>query len=105
MRLLVSKPSAAIFARISAGLVLVSVAGCGNPSAPPPAVEVRTVTVKVPVPTACVDKASIPAEPPKVGSQLTGDARHDLDVVSASALRLRQALKEAFALLSGCVKP
>jgi len=84
-----------------ATLLLLSACGAQTP---PPAVEVRTVTVKVPVPTACVDKASIPAEPPKVGSQLTGDARHDLDVVSASALRLRQALKETFALLGPCTR-
>jgi hypothetical protein len=72
---------------------------------PPPAIEVHTVVQKIPVPVACVDKTKIPDEPPKIASQLTGEARHDLDITGASAVRLRQALHETFALLAPCTKP
>lgn len=89
--------------RACALIALAALSGCGAQT-PPPAVEIRTITVEKPVAVACVDKASIPAEPPKVATQLTGDARHDLDIVSGSALRLRQALKETFALLAPCTK-
>jgi hypothetical protein len=72
---------------------------CG-PKAPI-AVEVRTV--EVPVPVACVDPASIPAEPPKVGSQLTGNPVVDILVLAESALELRRWGQEQNALLQGCV--
>ena len=50
---------------------------------------IRTVLVPSPTPVACVDPAQVPAEPPQVGSQLTGDAVHDLGIVAPSALELR----------------
>ena len=66
----------------------------------PVGIEVRTV--EVPVPVACVDPATIPAEPPKIGNQLTGDARVDLLIVAESALGLRKWGQELNALLAGC---
>lgn len=87
-----------------ATLPLLALAGCGDTvkSVPLPPTEVRTVTVDRPVAVPCVDRKDIPAMPPKVGAQLTGEAGHDLDVVSASALRLRASLDKALALLGAC---
>jgi hypothetical protein len=78
-----------------------TLAGCAHQ--PPPAIEVRTEVVKVPVPTACIKASDVPAMPPRVGDQLTGDARSDADLLAADALRLRAALDQALALISGCV--
>lgn len=71
---------------------------------PPPAVEIRTVTIEKPVAVACVKASDLPAEPEKVAGKLTGDARRDLDTVSASALRLRSWGREMRAMLVGCSK-
>jgi hypothetical protein len=72
-------------------------------STTPGPVEVRTTEVLVPVPVSCVTLAQIPVAPPKVGDQLTGDAQHDLDLVAASAIRLRATLDITLALLGACV--
>lgn len=85
-------------------VVMVALAGCARPDVAPPAVEVRTVIVEKPVPVPCVDAKSVPAEPGKVGGQLNGQAAHDLDLVAASALQLRQWGRELKALISPCVK-
>jgi hypothetical protein len=69
---------------------------------PLPPVQVKTITVDRPVAVPCVKRSDVPAMPPKVGSQLNGDAGHDLNIVSASALRLRAALGRALALLGAC---
>lgn len=69
-----------------------------------PGIEVRTVEVVRTVPIACVKREDIPAEPPKIGAKLTGDPVHDLDVVSASALRLRAWGQEMSAMLQGCAQ-
>lgn len=69
---------------------------------PLPPVVVKTITVDRPVAVPCVKKSEVPAMPAKVGGQLNGDAGHDLNVVSASALRLRAALGKALALLGAC---
>jgi hypothetical protein len=65
-----------------------------------PAIEVREV--EVPVPVRCVDPEQVPAEPPRVGDQLTGRAVEDLLIVSESALLLRKWGQEMAALLRGC---
>jgi hypothetical protein len=66
-----------------------------------PGIEVRTVEVPTPVP--CVDEAAVPAEPPQVGDQLTGDAVHDLGIVAPSALELRRWGRTLRALIvPGC---
>jgi hypothetical protein len=52
-----------------------------------PAIEVREVPV--PTPVRCVDPADIPPEPPQVGDQFNGDAKHDLGVLAPNALELR----------------
>jgi hypothetical protein len=80
-----------------------ALAGCAH--TPPPAIEVRTERVEIPVPTACIKASDVPAIPPRVGDQLTGDARSDADLLAADALRLRSALHQAMALISGCVEP
>ena len=80
-------------------------AGC-TATTPPPAVEVRTIEVKVPVPVACLTaeqmNALIAREPARVNAQLNGDARHDLDLVAASAIRLRAYAGELRAALKAC---
>ena len=83
-------------------VMLIALSGCVD--TPPPAIEVRTVTVSVPIATACVSPAQVPAEPPHIGSQLNGDAAHDLDIVSASAIRLRSYAEELSAIVTGCEK-
>lgn len=78
------------------------ISGCSAPKTPPPAIEVRTVETKVPVPVPCLAKADIPAEPEHVADRLTGDARRDLDIVSASAIRLRVWGEALHAALVAC---
>jgi hypothetical protein len=68
---------------------------------PHPIVDVP-VTVKVPIAVPCYSASDIPTEPAKVGKDLTGDAMHDLDIVAASAFRLRAWGQSEAALLSGC---
>lgn len=70
-----------------------------------PAVEIRTVTVEKPVPVACVDRSAVPAEPAKVGGRLNGQAAHDVDVLAASTIQLRQWGRELRALITPCTKP
>jgi hypothetical protein len=85
----------------SLALLLSACAG----ATPPPAVEIRTVTVTKPVAVACVKAADLPAEPEKVAGKLTGDARRDLDITAASAMRLRSWGRSLVAILGGCAKP
>jgi hypothetical protein len=82
--------------------VALLLAGCTKPDVPPPGIEVRVQRVVVPVAVACVDKAAIPAEPSRIAKRLTGDARRDLDLVTASAIRLRAYAAELRAMLTGC---
>lgn len=84
--------------------IALNTTGCAS-TTPPPAVEVRVQRVEIPVAVACIDKAAIPAEPEKIAGRLTGNASQDLDLVSASALRLRSWGRELRAMLGGCVKP
>lgn len=87
------------------GLVLIGMlAACSTAKTPPPAVEVRTVTKTIPVPVPCLAKADIPAEPEHVADRLTGDARHDLDIVAASAIRLRLWGQAMHAALVACAE-
>ena len=60
----------------------------------------QPVTVKVPAYAACVTRGQIPAAVPH--AVLSGDARHDVSVLAAVDLRLRDALGQAVAALSGC---
>lgn len=67
-----------------------------------PGAEVRTVHVSTPVP--CVDPAAIPPEPPQVGDEFNGDAKHDLQVLAPSAQALRKWGRELRALIvPGCI--
>ena len=54
-------------------------------------------------PVACVDRAQIPAEPPRVGSRFNGDAKHDLQVLAPSARALREWGQQLQTLLQACV--
>jgi len=83
-------------------LAALALSACSKPDLPPPAIEVRTVTVDRIVTATCLKAADIPAIPAKVGDKLTGDARRDLDLVSASALRLRAVAMQMAAMLRGC---
>ena len=87
-----------------AALICVGVASATLTACAPAQQGVRVVTQPVPTPVACVDKAQVPAEPPKVGDQLTGDAVHDLGIVAPSALELRIWGETLYALIMpGCV--
>jgi hypothetical protein len=81
---------------------LIALASCAQ--TPDPVVE-KPVIVEKPVAVACVDKSKVPAEPAKVAGDLNGQARHDLDVVSASALELRTWGRKLYALVQPCTKP
>jgi hypothetical protein len=83
-------------------LAALALSACSKPDLPPPAVEVRTVTVDRVVTATCVKASDIPDIPGKVSGRLTGDARRDLDIVSASALRLRAVAVTMAAMLRGC---
>ena len=102
MRLFVPYSSTTLFARFSAGLALVLVAGCAGSSTPPPAVEIRTVTVDRVVAVQCVKLSDLPPEPAKIGNRLTGDASRDLDMTAASAVRLRSWGLVLNAMLRAC---
>lgn len=80
-----------------------ALAGCAHQPTPP-VIEARVERVEVPVAVPCVDPSDVPAEPVRVGDQLTGDAAHDASVLAAANLRLRAALDRALALLKGCVR-
>jgi hypothetical protein len=71
-----------------------------------PAVEIRTVEVLKPIPTPCLAitdwKALLAKEPARIAALLTGDARHDLDLVAASAIRLRAYTQALQAALRAC---
>jgi hypothetical protein len=70
-----------------------------------PAVRVEIQTIRVPVTVACVRASDIPAKPVLLGSQLTGNSVHDLDLVTAQLLRFMTYGEVQAALLSGCVAP
>jgi hypothetical protein len=70
-----------------------------------PAVRVEIQTVRVPVATLCVRASDIPAKPALLGSQLTGNPVHDLDMITAQLLRFMTYGEVQAALLSGCVAP
>jgi hypothetical protein len=65
--------------------------------------DVRTVHVPTPVP--CVNAADIPAEPPQVGDQFNGDAKHDLQVLAPSAQALRKWGQDLRELIANCTVP
>jgi hypothetical protein len=69
---------------------------------PPPAIEVRTEHVEVPVPVRCIKVADVPVVPARIGNKLTGNAVEDANLLAAANLRLRSALDQALALISGC---
>lgn len=70
--------------RLSCCLIALALTACQTPQ---PGIEVREVEVPTPVP--CVDADEVPAEPPQVGDQFTGDAQHDLGILAPNALALR----------------
>jgi hypothetical protein len=66
---------------------------------------VQVRTVHVPVPQPCLPADQIPEEPPRVASELTGNAALDLPIVAASALVLRAWGQEMRAALVACAQP
>lgn len=76
---------------------LILVAGCGHTQ---PGVKIQRV--EVPVPQPCLPADKIPAEPPRVADQLTGNAAVDLPIVAASALLLRAWGQELAAAHRAC---
>jgi hypothetical protein len=69
-------------------------------TAPEP--KVVTKTVFVPTPVACIDKASIPAQPDMV--TLPADARSAADLAASQALLLRKWGTELLALMQPCTR-
>lgn len=63
---------------------------------------VKIQRVEVPVPQPCLPADQIPAEPPRVADQLTGNAAVDLPIVAASALLLRAWGQELAAAHRAC---
>ena len=78
-------------------IMAVLITGCDHAE---PGIEVRTV--QVPVPQPCLPLDQIPSEPAQVGSQLNGNAAHDLSIVAASALELRAWGQEMVTALKAC---
>ncbi|MBO9713170.1 hypothetical protein [Sphingomonas sp.] len=70
-------------------------AACSTATQPPRIVE-------VPVPVACLPAAKIPDPPRFDAVALTGNAVHDLDLVTAHALRLRAWGEGLHAALVAC---
>ena len=89
--------------RIAALTCCVILAAC-SATTPPPAVELRTVEVKVPVPAPCLPADKIPPAPEFISGKLTGDAVRDLDTVAASAIRLRSWGDAMHAALVACAQ-
>ena len=87
--------------RIALILGCLALAGCQTVREP----AVRVETVEVPTPVPCVDREDIPAEPPMVGDELTGNAVADLGVVAANAIELRIWGRTLLALIEpACVR-
>ena len=82
-------------------VALTGLSACSRPGG----IEVRTVEVKVPVAVPCLRADQIPSEPEKIAGRLTGDAQRDLDIVTASALRLRAWGEAMRAALLACAQP
>lgn len=83
--------------RVIALAMLLGCTGCNKPG-------IRVETVPVPVAARCVDPANIPAEPPHVNDQLTGDADRDVNIIGSSALLLRAWGKQLQAIVAECAK-
>lgn len=82
---------------IIASLLLLS--ACKTTPGP---VEVRVQTVRVPVSVSCVKPGMVPSPPPKIGQLLNGDAQHDLNLLAASAVRLRAYGDVLLSLVRAC---
>lgn len=76
-------------------------AGCATTQ---PAVQVREVPVPTPVPCLTADEYTALAErmPPRISSQLTGEAAKDLPIIAGSALDLRAYAGDLLAVLLEC---
>lgn len=84
-------------------VAVLALSACSTTPTARPVVE-HTVQVKIPVPVACVDASDVPAEPRHVAGDLNGQAVHDLDIVSASAIELRTWGETLAALIGPCVR-
>lgn len=86
---------AAVTARPLAAALALLIAGCAAHTAPPR-------TIEVPVAQPCLPAERIPAAPRFDRAALSGDAAHDLDLVTAYALRLKQWGEALDATLRAC---
>jgi hypothetical protein len=85
---------------LAAAALVLALAGCGKEVDPPVQVEIQRV--EVPVAQPCLPADKIPTEPGRIGDTLTGDSQHDLPLVAASALELRQWGETMMAALLAC---
>lgn len=69
-------------------------------SAPPPAIDDKVVTVRVPVAVRCIDPARIPTI--VSSALLNGDAQHDASMLAKADLALRSANDQLMAIIVPC---
>lgn len=84
------------------GSVALMLSSCAADQARPPAFIYKTVEVKVPVLVRCVTFDQIPKLPAKTGSQMNGQAQHDLDIAAAAASQYRKIVEQSLILLGVC---
>ena len=82
---------------VAACIALTACAG----RAPPPAINDKVVTVKLPVAVRCIDPARVPAAVPP--TPINGDAKHDSSVMAQTILALRSWVDQATALMGPCI--
>jgi len=78
-------------------IAALALAGCQTTQ---PGIVVKEV--RVPVPVECLPAEQIPAEPPLVADDLTGNAAADLPIVAASAILLRSWGQTMHGALTAC---
>ena len=64
----------------------------------------QVVYVDRAVAVACLDARAMPAAPAPIGTQLSGEARHDAALLASVLLAERSARDRSMALLAACAK-
>lgn len=87
--------------RAFAIVAMLALSACAKPS-----VRVETITAKVPISVACVDRAAYDAVPKILPPIVwTGNAETDVSRATAQGLRWRGIALDLHALMTGCVAP
>lgn len=77
-------------------MAIASLSACA--AVPPPETQIVIRELKIPVPVACVDPASVPIEPGAVILPLN-DARGAADIAASQALKYKAYARELYALI------